>query len=138
MKNLRDIKRDMWNKNPHCQNCGIETRFNKENLYPIPDDIVTIQHTEDKLSPLRHKTKLLLFCRKCNDEDNRKRQKSYPKQYVSCNGFLAQYLNEIRRYNLFFKGKHIGFFDTQTLFLNHCDLDLDFIKRCSIELQKIK
>lgn len=77
----------MWQKNPHCERCGIVTVLaaslpNKTvhqdghfTLDEYPDNMATIQHRYSKTHPLRNQPgngerRRFLWCHKCNRDYN--------------------------------------------------------------------
>jgi len=63
----------LWKHNPNCVNCGCTTRYGvRLGKGKVPDDVATIQHLYPKNHPVREYCRcVVLFCRKCNVEDNR-------------------------------------------------------------------
>jgi len=84
-KRLVKQRERLWKKNPHCENCGIETILpkhcprGKKGRIIAQDHMATIQHKYSRLHPDKRRTMILdhendrrhfLWCYKCNRLDN--------------------------------------------------------------------
>lgn len=92
---IREKRIQLWNRDPHCENCGIltilpETLPGKINptsgvkqMRDVPDNMATIQHRYDRFSGMKqlldtkYSRALYLWCNKCNFEDGARRQAEF-------------------------------------------------------------
>ena len=74
-KRLRAIRRRLWEANPHCHYCGIETIWHSsKHNETLPDNAATIDHVISRLDPRRYllpyypSSLFVLACSRCNHE----------------------------------------------------------------------
>lgn len=136
LKNKNKERRlKLWNEDPRCRNCGVVTVLEGHNI----DNKATIQHIYDRFHYLRAKSKVTLFCHKCNDLDNRNRIKYHPKAVISYKGFLAT-MGKDKTYSISYRGVKIGYIGLDTIFINTDESRhiFQFIELCKTELSKIQ
>lgn len=98
MSKFKKQRARLWNIDPHCENCGVPTilpedcpGFKPNQKWPQPNNMATIQHVHNRLDPNRRQTPgeiqttkrlHLLWCYKCNQDDNEEYIAKIPKEYL--------------------------------------------------------
>ncbi len=87
---MAQLRKRMWNRDPHCYWCGCKTIFihRKGNKMVPPPEMneATVEHYFSRYSPSRgkcpHIQRNVLACWKCNNERGRREQDSMPRDFL--------------------------------------------------------
>ena len=77
---IKKRRKILWDIDPHCHQCGCLTELPKPyQTGVLPDNTATLQHIFEVDSPMRRDLldDTVLFCHKCNHEDNKIMRKIY-------------------------------------------------------------